>query len=198
MDPENIKDKAIMLHRLNHFIKDVLYGSILNFHVQLYKETNGNIDAIGSPNALCLQYVAGYLTRYFNGGISKWIKDENQENHFRAQVLPIKGVINHGYGCFLNFLILFCTQALMQLDLSKVKFDPEKMDFDTLNEEIDKILESQKDVYISAFSHTCLRHDDIKDWDPEKTYFGIKDPENPEEGKDAGEVWNFQKVVKEN
>ncbi len=89
MDSEYIKDQALLLKHLNHFIKDVLYGSIHNFHVQLYKETNGDLEAIQKLQGVCLHYVAGYLTRYFNGGIKTWIKHDDQENHFRDLPPPL-------------------------------------------------------------------------------------------------------------
>jgi len=180
METEYIKDQAAFVERLNSFIKDVIYGSILNFHVQLYKETNGHLESIQNFNNLCTFYVSDYLTRYFNGGISKWIKDETQDNHFKALVLPIKEVVSHGYGCFLNFLMMFCSQTLMQVDLTTVKFDAEIMEFDKLEEQIDEILEKDKEFHIGAFNHHCYNKDDIKDWDPEKPIFGMGPPEESE------------------
>jgi len=89
----------------------------------------------------------------------------------------------------------------MQIDLSQVKFDPEKMDFDTLNEQIDKILEEAKEYHLKAFNHQCSKQDDIKDWDPEIDRFGIGNPENPEEAEAAKAegktVWRFEKATNE-
>ena len=61
-------------------------------------------------NNIYVCYVVGNVARYFNGRIKNWVKHCDQENHFKDMAIPMKQGIGHGYSCFMNLLIMFCTQ----------------------------------------------------------------------------------------
>lgn len=111
------------------------------------------------------------IPAYFNEGVKKMITND-PDKHFMEAFTKMKETLNHGYRCLIN-LTMGNTQATFQeLDLKKLKYNPQKKELENVSSVLDEIFAKRKALKVGQVNHICeYRDEDITKWDPNEPFF---------------------------
>ncbi len=165
--------KLKMANIMIEFINNTISGHESGFYKMYYFNDSENI------NTLKYNAMDGMITssavNYLNQAYKSLIRENDP--YFLKYFKGMAKVMNHSYICLLNIVFVTLINVHRNIDRSKLDIDTYDKYMESIESQLEELLEKIKGTIIQSISHKCTG-DDIKNCDPNDDLFIIGEMKN--------------------
>jgi tetratricopeptide (TPR) repeat protein len=173
-DSEEMMKKKELIDLIDDFSKNSITGMLRGLWKVHYAQTKERLETVPDFEITVSQRIISFIPQYFNQGIEQMVTN-GPDKYFYEQFSKMKSTLNHGYRCLFHIVMNNTMTAFKSLDLKRLVFFPQILDFANADQLLDEHFDSVKASKFELLSHTCgYKDEDITQWDPKEPFYILK------------------------